>query len=65
MLIYNKYPEKSIIFFKIISKNKPKNDKEFLILLKNNFIMLYNDRDVKKVIEEAKVDIKLQKEGIK
>ena len=31
MLIYNKYPEKSIIFFKIISKNKPKNDKEFLI----------------------------------
>ena len=59
MLIYNKYPEKSIIFFKIISKNKPKNDKEFLILLKNNFIMLYNDRDVKKVIEEAKVDIKL------
>ena len=59
MLIYDKYPEKSILFFQIIRKNKPKNDKEFLILLKNNFIMLYNDKDVKNVIEEAKIEIKL------
>ena len=59
MLIYDKYPEKSILFFQIICKNKPKNDKEFLILLKNNFIMLYNDKDVKNVIKEAKVEIKL------
>ena len=49
--------------FKVMKNNniiaEPKNDKEFLILLKNNFIMLYNDKDVKNVIKEAKVEIKL------
>lgn len=50
-LVYEKHQSERMEFYNLIVSKKPKNDKEFIVLLKQDFSEIYYDQEIKKIID--------------